>query len=186
MKDIRRQLGLSLTEMAELLGVTKSTFGMYEQGQRPLPTTGRAVMERLAMELYLPKAMSTNASAPEPLIEIRQQENAMAEKYLTNLIRNATLAILKAEKQLDKLRDTYNRQALLLQIITVLKNADAAAEPATTAQTKWLAQEIICKRKLQTSGFYQQMLLQIELDNKRNELNAATKILESLTNRQAK
>jgi transcriptional regulator with XRE-family HTH domain len=186
MKDIRRQLDLSLTEMAELLGVKKSTFAKYEQGQRPLPTTGRTLMERLAMELYLPKERPTNASAPDPLIEIRQQENAMAEKYLTNLVRNATLAILKAEKQLDKLRDTYNRQALLLQIITALKNADAATEPATTAQTKWLAQEIICKRKLKASGFYQQMLLQIEIDNKRNELNAATKILESLTNRPAK
>jgi transcriptional regulator with XRE-family HTH domain len=64
MKDIRRQLDLSLTEMAELLGVKKSTIAKYEQGQRPLPTTGRTLMERLAMELYLPKERPTNAPGP--------------------------------------------------------------------------------------------------------------------------
>jgi len=182
MKNIRMQLGLSLTEMAALLDVKKSTFAMYEQGHRPLPTTGRAVMDRLAMELSPPKEMSINAASFDPLLEIRQQENAKVEKYLTSLVKNATLAISKAEKQLDKLKDTYNRQALLLQTITALKNADAATAPDTTAPTKWLAQEIICKRKLQASGYYQQMLLQIEIDNKRNELNIATKILESIAN----
>ena len=64
MKDIRRHLGLSLTEMAELLGVTKRRFAMYERGKRPLPATVHTMMDRLAMELYLPKAMSTNAHGP--------------------------------------------------------------------------------------------------------------------------
>jgi len=34
MKDIRKQLGLSLTEMAALLGIKKSTFAKFEQGHR--------------------------------------------------------------------------------------------------------------------------------------------------------
>ncbi len=47
LRELRKQAGLSQEELAKKLGVSKSTIGMYEQGQRKKPQSD-AVLKKIA------------------------------------------------------------------------------------------------------------------------------------------
>lgn len=136
LRDAREARGLTVVQLAELVGVTKQAVSLYERSKSgPAPAT----FERLADVLGVPKQHLLLASRPEPSAAIFYRSMASATKRMRT----------RAERRLGWFRDIVTWVAGYVNLPTVdvpdlgfppdpaRVTADQVEQSATTVRRLW-------------------------------------------------
>ena len=164
------QLGLTLDDMAKLMGSSKAKSSLYENGLRSLNSSELGVLNSL--ELLVNDASAIQA---EEKISLPDQ-NALSAS-LKKLAYNQKRAAFKLEKMQEKLQHMevdYATNLKLMQVLNHLKNN----EMAISANPYLALLEIKCLDKLKANGIHQQILIRHRLSILESEMASAKEILE--------
>ena len=139
LQAVRSHFGLSLAQLAGLLGVSPSLLGMAATGRRELPTAALLRLQPLAVALPPPwsRGPAHPAPAPEPgpalAGPLAYPPNAAALRDRLHTCRHL------AQRLARELAPQQLRQAQATQLLAVLPALAAAYPPATDARAaRWL------------------------------------------------
>jgi DNA-binding XRE family transcriptional regulator len=170
MKKIREQLGLSQTDMAKLIGSSKTTGSLYEKGIRPL--NAKELGRLSAIEILMER---TAAIQLYEKISLNDQKALVA--MLRKLAYEQKMATLKCETlraKLTKMEETYASNRKLWQLLQTMKT-DVRG---TTANPYEGVLEIRCLEKLKSCGLHQQILLRHQMAILECEITSAQQLME--------
>jgi len=162
---IRAQLGLKQQEMAELLGISRGQWSMFESGKRNLPLHAT---QRLAELLSLQQSTNKKvqkAKQPEP-----------SEKILNDFLRENQYQRLLTERKISALQRKHDKIQKLTQFSASLQKNDSAKAPHIDS---------ILRKASKVSGTdrgeeLSKLKLKLEiLDNEKQFLEAALKTSQS-------
>lgn len=171
MKQLREKLGLSQNEMGSLLGMPRSSAGMYEIGSRNLSHRQLAVLSKIEMLMQEEPEIK-----PFEKIKIKaQQSTAAMIKKMEQRMEKAAFDVLKLQRKLTALIDDYTKTELLWVTISRLK----AETPERTQLMVYLnLLEIRCLEKTDRCGPHQQAEITFRIKMLQHEQELAQTIVE--------
>ncbi|WP_316823844.1 helix-turn-helix transcriptional regulator [Pedobacter miscanthi] len=171
MKQIREKLGLSQNEMGALLGMPRSSAGMYEIGSRALSNSQLALLSKI--ELLLQAKLEIK---PFEKIKIKaHQDTAAMIRKMEQRIEKAAFNCLKLKRKLTTLKDNDAKTQLLWAVITQLK----LETPESTQLMAYLnLLEISCLEKIDNCGPHQQAEIMFRIKMLELEQEAAQLIID--------
>lgn len=169
MKKIREQLGLSQTEMAKLIGSSKTTGSLYEKGLRPL--NGKELGRLSSIEILMENAADIQLYEK---ISLNDQKALVA--MLRKLAYDQKMATLKCDTlraKLAKMEETYASNRNLWRLLQAMKTdaRGVAANPYAGVL------EIRCLEKLKSCGLHQQILLRHQIFILESEIASAQQLI---------
>ena len=129
---LRHQLGLSQLEMAMYLNINLSQLGMYEIGERDLPTAAR--VQLAAIEVFLNTMQ--NETLPETKPSIEQLEMILKElnaQQKENVFRQVQVQ-MKQQKQKEALQLKATQKRNLLTVLNHLSQETNSKANANSLQ----------------------------------------------------
>lgn len=164
--EIRSLLGLTQAQAAQLLGVTRAQFSMYECGKRSLPT--EAMVKYSKYVVYITQMTPTPKSISNELSkkEIQASMDLLLEKY--------HLKQVKLERSVKKIKKTYQKAIALEQILLL-------EQKNTTKQNGALVDQMM--KEVQEKMKKNNRLIQLE---KELEIDSLKSLMEQLHSKKAK
>lgn len=170
MKKLRAQLALTQTDMAKLMGSSKTKASLYEKGLRSLNAKELNMLSTI--ELLASNSAEIQAT---DRISLNDQKAlvAMLKKLAYDQKRAAQQHEIISEK-LSRMEETYASNRKLWRLLNELKTnlKVATANPYTGVL------EIRCLEKLKSCGLHQQILLRHQLSMLESEMVSAQQIVE--------
>ncbi len=156
--QLREKIGMSVANLATILGCTKSMLSMVEAGQRPLPAKSAHILYALE------KAITSAENADFNLFTEPQERKT----YLKNQSRLTQAKLATIENELSSLADESKTLVLLLKTAKVWagttlphNSADARLQMEILQRKslkKWkTVQTEIAKKTVQTEGLRAQL-----------------------------
>lgn len=157
MKKLREALGLSQSQMANLIGATTSLAAMYERGERQLSFK----------QLYMLSMIELLVNEPSDLlaiekIHLQEQQTVVAIiKQLTIDLKQAEVKYQLLSEKLLQMKDRYEKNHQLWRIISNLRKKMVTGK----VEIPYLdLLEIVCHDKLKSCGLHQQIKLEHQID----------------------
>jgi len=161
---IRTLLNLKQEDIAMLLGISRSHWGMYETGKRDLPLRSKELLADLLVYIHASKA-----SAKQP----QDSQQHLREQKLEHLLReNEYQQLLLARKMADTEKKQTGQIRLLL-LVDFLNNTGAKSEK----DNGFNHQGLLTKAKQTIAADFTTILLEQEL--KKEVLKFEKKLIES-------
>jgi len=164
--EIRALLGLTQAQAAQLLGVTRAQFSMYECGKRSLPT--EAMVKYSEYVVYITQVIPT----PKPISKELHEKEIHASMDL--LLEKYQLKQLKLERSVKKIKKEYQKAMALEQILVLEQKNTTKQNDALLDQMMKEAQEKMKKNNT---------LVQLE---KEFEIEALKILIDQLHSKKAK
>ena len=131
LKSIRNELGITQTEMARLLNISRSLVALVETGLRELPTASLIILSKMAI------AVNKNGE------EIIAEKKTVDDYLISQLQRYSDECLYQAkmlERKLDKMRHNSKCRHLLGKIVNGIKQEFT---PDTGHKAQFLQAEIL-------------------------------------------
>lgn len=125
LKVFRISRGISQSQLAELLNVSKSTISMVENDRRELPRAAYQKLDALQQEKQ-PSTKSSGYSAGQTFYSLKDSHMRESEEYLLSYKKDCEFALHKYEKQVREWTKRYEKAAVHLFLAE--KVAPAAAQ----------------------------------------------------------
>ncbi|QIL41251.1 helix-turn-helix domain-containing protein [Pedobacter sp. HDW13] len=171
MKNIREKLGLSQDEMSNLLGMNRSTAGMYEIGSRSLSTWQLKILSKIEMLLQAELEI-----APSEKIKIKEQESTVLMiKNMEQRIEKAAFVCLRLKRRLKALTQAYTKTQTLW---TIIKQLRLEAHESTQLMAYLDLLEISCLEKIESCGPHLQAQLSFRIKKLEHEQKVAQMIID--------
>ncbi|MEO6731310.1 MAG: helix-turn-helix transcriptional regulator [Ferruginibacter sp.] len=155
---IRNQLGMTQTQMAQLLSVSRSLFAMYERNTRDLPIEALSILASIELFITSPRSKK---SAMHPLLLAQQQKtNLVLEKFAKDQAYRQAVA----ERKLSKAKQLFDRKMLLLSLLDHLDAGIANALAKSVPRPFWLTSlKKSTVKKIGENGLDKQALLKAQI-----------------------
>lgn len=170
MKKLRDQLGLTLTDIAKLIGISKATGSLYEKGLRELNPKALNMLSTIEVLLDNPAGIEATEK-----ISLNNQKAVVA--MLKKLAYHQKRAAQKYEMVQEKLlqmeaayASNFKLWGLLNELKTNIKGT--AANPYAGVL------EIRCLEKIKSCGLHQQILLRHQLAMLQGEVDSAAQLID--------
>ncbi len=170
MKKLRAQLALTQTDMARLMGSSKTKASLYEKGLRSLNAKELNMLSTIELLMSNPAEIQATDK-----ISLNDQKALVAvlKKLAYDQKRAAQQHEIISEK-LSRMEETYASNRKLWRLLNELKTnlKGAAANPYAAVL------EIRCLEKLKSCGLHQQILLRHQLSMLASEIASAQQLVE--------
>jgi len=153
-EGISALLGISQSDMAVLLQVSRSQYAMYELKERDLPLSAKIMLTALLGQVQQSK------SAPKVMPVVAQQEQ-LKQNLLERQLKENTYQQIKATQKLAKMEQVYNAQLQVLALVDFLKTQATFENLVANGFLKKLENKSV--KKLAYCGLPQITQLQIKL-----------------------
>lgn len=170
MKKLRAQLGLTQTDMARLMGSSKTKGSLYEKGLRNLNAKELGILS--AIELLMEN--TAEISATEKNILNDQKALAAMLKKLAYDQKRAELKRELLKEKLSRMEETHASNLKLWHLLNELKTnlKDTMANPYVGLL------EVKCLEKLKSCGTDQQILLRHRIYMVESEITSAQQLIK--------
>ncbi|UKT64693.1 helix-turn-helix domain-containing protein [Pedobacter mucosus] len=170
MKKLRDQIGLTLTDMAKLIGSNKTTGSLYENGLREL--NPKALTMLSTIEVLMEN--STEIHAAEKINLYDQKALVATLKKLAYNQKRAGQKYEMVQEKLSRMEDAYASNRKLWRLLNELKTnlKGSAANPYVGVL------EVRCLDKLKSCGLHQQILLRHQMAMLKGEMGSAEGLVE--------
>lgn len=126
---LREQLGLSQQALAQYLSITQSLLGMYEIGERDLPTL--ALVKLAGIELLL----NQNQSSFDELELLFKNQKMELKETLIRQAKELVYRQMKEQRVLDTMTKKYNQGINLYRFVNDKNNTQTTQIEALTQQS---------------------------------------------------
>lgn len=171
MKKLREQTGLTQTDIAKLIGTSKTSSSLYEKGLRDL--SPKALNMLSTIEIFLENSDEIHATEK---ISLKDQKALVAMlKKLDYDQKRAGQQYEMIQEKLLRMEEAYTSNRKLLPLLNKLKTKlkGAMANPYVDVL------EIRCLEKLKSCGLHQQILLRHQLALLETEVASAQQLIEA-------
>lgn len=170
MKKLRAQLALTQTDMAKLMGSSKTKASLYEKGLRSLNAKELNMLSTIEL-------LANNFAEIQATDKISLNDQKALVAMLKKLSYNQKRATQKHEiirEKLSRMEETYASNRKLWRLLNELKTnlKGKAANPYVGVL------EVKCLEKLKSCGLHQQILLRHQLSMLESEIASAQQIVE--------
>jgi transcriptional regulator with XRE-family HTH domain len=117
-KSIRSLLGITQEEAAQLLGVTRSQFSLYELGKRDLPVAAK--LQLVAMWSYIDQ----QKAMPAAMAALQQEQQTKIEALLAKQLVEQQYKEYQLKKKIARVEKRYQSGIAALMLVEHLKNQD--------------------------------------------------------------
>ena len=166
MKDVRNKMGLSLSQMADILGVQKSSFSMYENGKRKLQHDVR--MKLMKLQIFLNDQEQVESLKDVAAVQTIEHQESIP--YLTEIPKPVELELLKLETKQEKISELYIKQNNALRIIKIFQH-DIGLEHSEPQQRRLMALAYQCEKKMRSCGLDLQISMHIDIETLKAKKN---------------
>ena len=177
--DLRKQFGLTQEQLANYLGISRSTLNMYEQGQRSLSSGALLKLGRLEIAY-----MAAKESRLQKIKEIKtfaaSDNTARIINSLQQKVMECRRLAVVLEKRLQEARQQYDNLGSLV-VLTEIIAVDLPGDEDMIADNMWL--DIVKKdayRQAVVVGPEEQFLLQHRINLLLKEAAAHEAALDQL------
>ncbi len=126
MRLLREKLQLSVSEMAGLIGVPRSTYAMYESNRRNINT--QALLKIGKIEAILLNAAANRTPFNAKLNQIERRNIEKANANIDKLKKKVERDLLFTRTKLEKLQEKQHKILNLINLINALKKEDMVAK----------------------------------------------------------
>jgi transcriptional regulator with XRE-family HTH domain len=175
-KNIRETFGLTQTQLASFIEVSKSTLAMAETGKRLLPTAALLKLNMLEVHLQQPRKMAINKIVQHAL----QKHSSTLTKAINYKTKELAYQIAVHKNKVDA-AERQHTQALQALVLVQAMTTAKQAEKINKKDAAWFRLlQMNAMRTLKNTHPMQQVQWQSKIDGLQQEAIALQTILETL------